>query len=130
GRIPLGPLGRNGVRERSRRLTLSVVGFACVTAAVAVGRIAFTDEGVVDIVEDVVAGLPGVSTNSSDVEGGSRLHVASTPPGATVRVDRKSIGRTPVDAMVAPGHHSVALEGPGIVDDVRQLEIRHEGRAL
>jgi hypothetical protein len=40
------------------------------------------------------------------------LSIDSTPEGAQVRVDGQPRGETPVDVLVAPGEHRVAIERP------------------
>jgi serine/threonine-protein kinase len=52
-----------------------------------------------------------------------RLTVESEPPGATVRVDGKPIGVSPIEAaMVPPGTHEVRLEKKGFTTSLHRVE--------
>lgn len=42
----------------------------------------------------------------------SRVHVATTPPGAIVSVDGKELGRAPLDAQLTRGQHLVVARAP------------------
>jgi PEGA domain-containing protein len=42
-----------------------------------------------------------------------RLQVSSTPPGADIDLDGKSVGTTPADLLVAPGEHTIRISKTG-----------------
>lgn len=42
-----------------------------------------------------------------------RLQVSSTPPGADIDLDGKSVGTTPADLLVAPGEHTIRITKTG-----------------
>lgn len=52
------------------------------------------------------------------------LRALSAPSGAEVQVDGASVGRTPLEQMVAIGEHVVRLSLPGHVEEVRRVQIR------
>jgi len=58
-----------------------------------------------DVVEavDAVRAAPAALT---------RMHVATTPPGAIVSIDGKELGRAPLDAHVTRGQHLVVARAP------------------
>jgi protein TonB len=53
------------------------------------------------------------------------LSVGSEPNGATVRVDGRSIGKAPIDALLlGPGLHDLRVEQQGFRAQVRRIEAR------
>jgi hypothetical protein len=53
-----------------------------------------------------------------------KVHVESTPPGASVTVDGKpQSGPTPVDVNLSPGSHAVKLAAPGRLPAEKQVEV-------
>jgi len=60
----------------------------------------------------------------------STLTVSSTPPGAQVTVDGKSVnGATPLSVIVSPGAHTVTVNGPTGATYTHQVEARY-GRSV
>ena len=49
-------------------------------------------------------------------EARGQLVVRSTPEGADVRIDGKSLGRAPTEAQLAPGNHVIVVSRDGFVD--------------
>lgn len=56
--------------------------------------------------------------------GGSVLTVLTEPPSATVLLDGRPIGSTPLSAAVAPGAHRVSVERGGYTAERRDLELQ------
>jgi TonB family protein len=54
----------------------------------------------------------------------ARLSVSSDPADASVRVDGREIGNTPVTGDLAPGRHEVRVERKGFRPWVQQVEAR------
>lgn len=62
---------------------------------------------------------------------GARLSVRTAPPGATVFVNGRVAGATPVVLRgVGPGNYCLRLEKEGFVSAVRQLKVPREGLAV
>ena len=61
----------------------------------------------------------------------SSVTVATTPPGATVRIDDKLVGVSPLTTSLSPGKHELRLEHPTSrhVLDQRRRRRRSGGRA-
>jgi hypothetical protein len=55
------------------------------------------------------------------------VHFHSFPAAATVRIDGKSVGRTPVTVQVPMGSHSVLIEKGGYTSIGYQLTIDRDG---
>lgn len=59
------------------------------------------------------------------------IHVVSDPTGATVRVDGRVVGETPLDAEVDPGAHEISVHKDGFADTTQSLDVAaDEERAL
>lgn len=69
----------------------------------------------------VLAGEPEVQT---EAEAKTQLYVKSTPPGATVLLDGKGLGKSDGLFDVAPGGHKLILQLEGYVSDERAIETR------
>lgn len=52
------------------------------------------------------------------------LRALTAPSGAEVQVDGASVGRTPLEQMVAIGEHVVRFTLPGHVEEVRRVQVR------
>jgi len=52
------------------------------------------------------------------------LQALSSPSGAEVQVDGATVGRTPLEQMVAIGEHVVRFSMPGYVEEVRRVQVR------
>jgi PEGA domain len=48
--------------------------------------------------------------------GGADVHFASTPSGATVRIDHVRVGDTPLETQLAPGQHSLSLQHTDVLE--------------
>lgn len=55
---------------------------------------------------------------------GQPLTVKSTPSGATVRLNARSVGKTPTTLKVAPGTYKVTISRPGFVTVTRTITVR------
>jgi hypothetical protein len=53
----------------------------------------------------------------------ARLHIDTTPPGASIMADGKSLGTTPTDVELAPGKHILHLELAGYLPIDRDLDL-------
>jgi hypothetical protein len=62
--------------------------------------------------------------------GEAPLRLTSDPPGATVVVDGRPRGRTPLTLGVAPGGRTVVFRRDGSIEERRQLEVGAEGASL
>ena len=62
--------------------------------------------------------------------GSAPVHLASQPTGATVWLDGRERGRTPLDLAVVPGAHTVVLRQTDSLDNVARVDVPPEGRAL
>lgn len=56
------------------------------------------------------------------------LAVSSVPAGATVSVDGRERGHTPLDVRLAPGSHEVSLQQAGDVDMTYRLALASDAR--
>lgn len=67
--------------------------------------------------QEILAGMPTLAAQIAlslrgDTSG--KLTVSTTPSGATVQLDGRVLGRTPlVDQRIAPGRHELSIELPG-----------------
>ncbi len=53
-----------------------------------------------------------------------KVHVDSTPPGASVTVDGKpAVGSTPMDIDLPPGSHQIVLSAPGRLSLEKQVDV-------
>jgi hypothetical protein len=59
-----------------------------------------------------------------------RLEVTSNPAGATVEIDGKAVGQTPMRVEVAAGSHRIVLRKQGHVTQERQSELADGGEDL
>ena len=57
----------------------------------------------------------------------AHLEVTSNPTGATVEIDGKSVGRTPLRVELEPGPHDVVVNQPGHVQQRRHVELAGGG---
>jgi len=55
---------------------------------------------------------------------GQPLTVKSTPSGATVRLNARSMGKTPTTLKVAPGTYKVTISRPGFVTVTRTITVK------
>ncbi len=58
------------------------------------------------------------------------LQLASQPPGASIWLDGRERGRTPLDVLVDPGVHSVVLKTPDTLDSQYAVQVGAEGAVL
>jgi hypothetical protein len=68
-----------------------------------------------------LAASPSIPREPAVVEG--RLTIESVPPGATVHVDGRSVGKTPWNGSLPAGVKRVAVSAPGFVTAEDTLEI-------
>jgi hypothetical protein len=77
--------------------------------------------------------LAKATENGASAEGprsaGAKLMVASSTPGAVLKVDGEAAPRLPYVATVTPGVHTVVVSAPGFRDQVRHLPVP-DGAAL
>lgn len=52
------------------------------------------------------------------------VRVTSDPPGATVLVDGRTVGATPIELVLPAGPHAVRVEKPGFLENAESLEVR------
>src|SRR5262245_26790237 len=58
-----------------------------------------------------------------------KVHVETTPPGATVAIDGKAVsGATPLDTDVPPGHHTVDLSAEGRVAQQKEIDVTYASK--
>ena len=62
--------------------------------------------------------------------GSAPLHLASRPAGATVWLDGRERGRTPLDLAVVPGVHTALLRQTDSLEQVARVDVPPEGRAV
>jgi serine/threonine-protein kinase len=72
----------------------------------------------------VVAGTPPGPWSFSLYPLSAPLRVTSTPPAALITVDGERLGRTPMDAPLAPGRHDVRIEIKGYKPHVQTVDAR------
>ncbi len=58
----------------------------------------------------------------------ARLHVESTPPGASILADGKPMGTTPADVELAPGKHILHIELAGYLPNDRDLDLPYAAK--
>jgi tetratricopeptide (TPR) repeat protein len=54
-------------------------------------------------------------------KGVQQITIFSTPAGATLELDRKSVGQTPWTGEIAPGRHVVILKATGFADTAKEF---------
>lgn len=52
------------------------------------------------------------------------VRISSDPPGATVLVDDRSVGTTPLELVLPTGSHAVRVEKSGFLEDAKAVEVR------
>ena len=72
-------------------------------------------------------GLPERTYSAALTPKRQTVHFHSFPDAATVRIDGKSVGRTPVTVQVPMGSHSVLIEKAGYTSIGYQLTIDRDG---
>jgi PEGA domain len=80
-----------------------------------------------------LASLPIVGDLLGDpvlTPGSAPLHLASQPPGATLWLDGRERGRTPLDLAVVPGAHTVVLRQTDSLEQVARVDVPPEGRTV
>jgi PEGA domain len=118
---------RLGWRARTALLVLAalLVGGA---AVVVVRALVLGDDFVFDDFRSLLPGFEVASrTPNADPSAVAPLRISSSPAGATVRLDGATSGRTPVNALVAPGPHSLVVHHKDGIDDTRNISIGPEG---
>jgi TonB family protein len=103
------------------------VGVAPIALAVAGGRhkvrVAVDGYAPAELSLDIAAGTAPPPLRFSLEPVMALLTVTSTPAGATVRVDGKTIGTAPIDsAVVPPGRHDLRVEKRGYAPSVRRID--------
>lgn len=61
--------------------------------------------------------------------GSTRVKLTSTPPGATVTIGSKAVGKTPLDFNLPPGDHRIVFELEGRPTETRSVAVE-KGKAL
>ncbi|MGH1345861.1 MAG: PEGA domain-containing protein [Nannocystales bacterium] len=52
------------------------------------------------------------------------VRITSDPPGATVMVDDRAVGATPLELTLSAGPHAVRVEKPGFLEDAKAVDVR------
>jgi len=52
------------------------------------------------------------------------VRITSNPPGATVMVDDRAVGATPLELVLPAGPHNVQVEKRGFLEDTKAVEVR------
>ncbi len=68
--------------------------------------------------------VPSQKSVASKPVVGQPLTVKSTPSGATVRLNARSMGKTPTTLKVAPGTYKVTISRPGFVTVTRTITVK------
>jgi hypothetical protein len=71
--------------------------------------------------DELMAALAGASS--------TRVKLTSTPPGATVTIGGKAVGKTPLDYNLPSGDHQIVFELEGRATETRSLSVQ-KGKAL
>ena len=106
--------------HRRRRIGLAILTALCVVAAglggwlLSGGRPTSLEDGWVGLV------APTVSAEGNDQ---ARLELVSQPAGASVTLDGRRRGSTPLVTAVAPGVHTLVLQQPDALDEQRQISV-------
>ena len=79
-------------------------------------------------VADVVAKL--LATAVREAERPGTVALSTAPAGAVAQVDGTAIGRTPIEARLAPGPHVVRVERPGYAAVERRIEVPAGGTVV
>ncbi len=58
------------------------------------------------------------------------LSISTQPPGATVFLDDKKVGKAPLDRRIAHGSHTVRVEMPGYTSDARAIQLASDSMAV
>ncbi len=75
--------------------------------------------------------LSGVARADAGVDGQlAPLSVTSEPGGASVLVDGRQRGVTPVELAITSGTHAVVLKGPGVLDRQYSIDLGPAGAAI
>lgn len=77
-----------------------------------------TDVTLRDTADDLMIALAGAGSNRG------RIKVTSKPEGASVIIDGKPIGTTPLDYSLPLGDHRLVIEAPGRISETRAVAIR------
>ncbi|MBV9598129.1 MAG: hypothetical protein JOZ87_14825 [Chloroflexi bacterium] len=78
-----------------------------------------------------VARSPGAATAVADPAAvHAELEVSTTPSGASLLVDDQPRGVVPTAIALAPGPHTVTLQGPDAIAETRQVEVPVAGTHL
>jgi hypothetical protein len=127
-RMPVVPVGRRS-REtrwfRSRPFRWIVLTAAALLGASLTALAGWTvSGGEIPVAAGVSDWLP-ISTASAaaDPSHQARLDIASEPEDATVMVDGRERGKTPLSTAVAIGEHTLILKNPAAIDDERKIAV-------
>ncbi|MDQ6673258.1 MAG: PEGA domain-containing protein, partial [Chloroflexota bacterium] len=61
---------------------------------------------------------------------GAPVHIDSSPPGAQVRIDTRSSGRTPLDVRLEAGQHTLSLKAPDVLDHEESIQVAETGATV
>jgi hypothetical protein len=111
------PEAKSSVRRRRfRRLALAAAVIVCAIAAA--GGTWLLASGS-DLAEWFLPTIGSPEHSSGPIS----FDIASQPDRATVILDGRSRGQTPVSALVSPGEHTLVLRHPDAVDDQRTVSV-------